>query len=237
MNESKSVSFPCMYICRICICMPYIYVVYMRNPSLSINVAAEYVEHYNDVIMSAMASQSTSLTIVYSTVYSRCRSKKTSKLRVTGLCEGNSPVTGEFPAQRASNAENISIRWRHQMTVLGHHSANWKVIYDVHQLSLAFNDSVTHLPTTDVIHMTDEILQNPAVFRVWFFIPDSDVRKHTGENTGVGNSSTRSDSWSSCGIWGAIWERCHVCCERNWWLGKRRRLVWNWQVMCWIFRF
>ena len=30
----------------------------------------------------------------------RHRSKKTSKLRVTGLCEGNSPVTGEFPAQR-----------------------------------------------------------------------------------------------------------------------------------------
>ena len=30
----------------------------------------------------------------------RCRSKKTSKLRVTGLCAGNSPVTGEFPAQR-----------------------------------------------------------------------------------------------------------------------------------------
>ena len=27
----------------------------------------------------------------------RCRSKKTSKLRVTGICEGNSPVTGEFP--------------------------------------------------------------------------------------------------------------------------------------------
>ena len=41
------------------------------------------------------------------------RSKKTPKLRVTGLCEGNSPVTGEFPAQRASNAENVSIWWRH----------------------------------------------------------------------------------------------------------------------------
>ena len=41
------------------------------------------------------------------------RSKKTSKLRVTGLCEGNSPVTGEFPAQMASNAENVSIWWRH----------------------------------------------------------------------------------------------------------------------------
>ena len=34
---------------------------------------------------------------------------ETSKLRVTGLCEGNSPVTGELPAQRASNAENVSI--------------------------------------------------------------------------------------------------------------------------------
>ena len=42
----------------------------------------------------------------------RHRSKKTSKLRATGLCEGNSPVTGEFPAQRASNAENVSIWWR-----------------------------------------------------------------------------------------------------------------------------
>ena len=39
------------------------------------------------------------------TLYSRRRSKKTSKLRVTGFCKGNSPVTGKFPAQRASNAE------------------------------------------------------------------------------------------------------------------------------------
>ena len=39
----------------------------------------------------------------------RRRSKKTSNLRVTGLYGGNSPVTGEFPAQRASNAENVSI--------------------------------------------------------------------------------------------------------------------------------
>ena len=40
-------------------------------------------------------------------------SKKTSKLRVTSLCAGNSPGTGEFPAQKASNAENVSIWWRH----------------------------------------------------------------------------------------------------------------------------
>ena len=43
----------------------------------------------------------------------RCRSKETSELRVTGLCGGNSPEIGEFPAQRASNAENVSIWKRH----------------------------------------------------------------------------------------------------------------------------
>ena len=43
----------------------------------------------------------------------RRTSKKTSKLRVTGLCVANSPVTGEFPAQMAGNAGNVSIWWRH----------------------------------------------------------------------------------------------------------------------------
>ena len=66
--------------------------------------------HYNDVIMSAMTSQITISTIV---IYSNRRSNKTSKLRVTGLCAGNSPGTGEFPAQRASN---VSIWWRHHVS-------------------------------------------------------------------------------------------------------------------------
>ena len=43
----------------------------------------------------------------------RRRSKKTSKFRVTGLCVGNSPGTGEFPAQMASNTENDYIWWHH----------------------------------------------------------------------------------------------------------------------------
>ena len=43
----------------------------------------------------------------------RRRSKKITELRVTGLCVGNSPVAGESPAQKASNAENVSIWWRH----------------------------------------------------------------------------------------------------------------------------
>ena len=43
----------------------------------------------------------------------RRTSKKTSNRRVSGLCRGDSPVTGEFPAQRASDVENVSIWWRH----------------------------------------------------------------------------------------------------------------------------
>ena len=70
--------------------------------------------HYSDVIMAVMGSQITSFTIVYSTVYSGT-DKKTSKLPVTGLCAWNSPVTGEFPAQMASNAENVTIWLRHHV--------------------------------------------------------------------------------------------------------------------------
>ena len=58
------------------------------------------------------ATQITGISIVYSTVSSGADKKK-SKLRVTGLCEGNSPVTREFPSLRASNAENVFISWRH----------------------------------------------------------------------------------------------------------------------------
>ena len=79
----------------------------------------QFSKHYNDVIMSVMASQIIRLTIVYSTVYSRRRSQKTSKFRVSGLRAENSPVTGEFPAKRASYAENVSIWWRHHGGILG----------------------------------------------------------------------------------------------------------------------
>ena len=69
--------------------------------------------HYNDVIMGAIASQITSLTIVYSSVHSDADQRKHQS--VTGLCAGNSPGTGEFPAQMASYAKNFSIWWRHHV--------------------------------------------------------------------------------------------------------------------------
>ena len=44
--------------------------------------------------------------------------KETSKSALLALCELNSPVTGEFPTQRASNAEKTSIWWRHHAWVI-----------------------------------------------------------------------------------------------------------------------
>ena len=73
-------------------------------------ISHDHRSHYGDVIMGSMASQITNLMMVYSSVYSG-RSKKTSKLHVTGLCARNSPVTGEFPAQMTSNAKYVW--WRH----------------------------------------------------------------------------------------------------------------------------
>ena len=43
----------------------------------------------------------------------RRRTKKTSTLRDTGLCKGTPTVTGGFPLQMVSNAENVFIWWRH----------------------------------------------------------------------------------------------------------------------------
>ena len=63
----------------------------------------------------------------------RRRFNKTSKLRVTGLCAGNSPVTGEFPAQMASNAENYSIWWRHHVELLKEWMRNYISLFYINR--------------------------------------------------------------------------------------------------------
>ena len=69
--------------------------------------------HYSDVIMSMTASWTTSVSIGFSTIWSDA--DHTLKLLITGNCEGNPPVTGGFPSQRASNAENVSVWWHYHM--------------------------------------------------------------------------------------------------------------------------
>ena len=81
----------------------------------------------------------------------RRRSKKTSKLCVTGLCAENSPVTGEFPVQRSSNAENVFIWWRHHdsiKVVMCHFGTLYIVnnnIEFVHQVLLQWVINFTHI--------------------------------------------------------------------------------------------
>ena len=67
--------------------------------------------------MTTMASQITSLPVVYSIVYSGADQRKhqsSASLAFGGEFTG----VGEFPAQRASNAGNGSIRWRHDQRTL-----------------------------------------------------------------------------------------------------------------------
>ena len=73
--------------------------------------------HYIDVIMTTVAYQITSFTVVYSTIYwdadQRKHQSSASLAFVWGIHR-----SGEFLAQRASYAENVSIWWRHHV----HHS-------------------------------------------------------------------------------------------------------------------
>ena len=60
--------------------------------------------------MGAIASQITSLTIVYSIVIQTQLKENMKAPRQLPFC---GEFTGEFPAQMASYAENVSIWWRH----------------------------------------------------------------------------------------------------------------------------
>ena len=63
------------------------------------------------------------------------RSKKTPKLRVIGLCEGNSPVTGELTSQKASKADFSDRLYSFQVyhDISSHHGAKcWKCFIQGH---------------------------------------------------------------------------------------------------------
>ena len=79
--------------------------------------------------MGAMASQTTSLTIVYLTVYSGAdQSTHQSSASLAFVWEiHHSPVTGEFFAQIGSNAENVSIWWRHHVVQYRVRNKEWLI--------------------------------------------------------------------------------------------------------------
>ena len=71
--------------------------------------------HYNDVIMTTMASQKSPALRLLTQSFIQAQIKENIKaVRHWPLC-GEFTGTGEFPAQRASYAENVSIWWRHHV--------------------------------------------------------------------------------------------------------------------------
>ena len=96
--------------------------------------------HYIDVIMSATPSQVPSITIVYSIVYSGADQRKHQS------SASLASVTGEFPAQRTSNVENVSIWWRH------HNSA---VAVSIHQQNVSHADSYVYPSVWFIYDMID----------------------------------------------------------------------------------
>ena len=91
-------------------------------------------------------------------------SKKTSKLRVTGLCAGNSPVTVEFHAQMASNAENGSIWWRHHVERINS-SPLQSIRYSL-CVSLYLTPLIHSFPLS--LHMYIYSISRMKTFTIWF---------------------------------------------------------------------
>ena len=114
----------------------------------------------------------------------RRTSKKTSKLRVTGLCAGNSPETGEFPAQMASNAENVSIWWRHHdgeqfhWTMFGVPGHRW-ISIGTHW---SYYPLASWLSPSDILFIFLSLSQLPVsiFFGLWvsFFVKTSALHYH-----------------------------------------------------------
>ena len=123
----------------------------------------------------------------------RRRWKKTSKLCVAGLCEGNSLVTGVFPAQRASNAENVFIWWRHhdlnQMNSVRWHGI--RIVYDKHVIYFVhrhYNYLTDHDVKQWYWHLTSRITFSNINYVTYCFIdnrplyPRPPIYEYTSEN-------------------------------------------------------
>ena len=131
--------------------------------------------HYNDVIVSSMASQITILTIVYSTANSGTDQRKHQNSASLAFVWGNSPVTPEFPAQKASNAEHVSIWWRHHVETTFQDSTSRYGTFDLTNLSQPINPSLPeqngpHCSTRHVVFSWLKIIASRFIFH-WNMFP------------------------------------------------------------------
>ena len=125
------------------------------------------------------------------------RRLKKSKLRVTGLCEGNPPMTGGFPAERASNVENASISWRYHVDDLTVNLSYEVIVLSISKIyfdsaAFAFNLYVLIKQTFIEITFTEEI---NGVCIVLGYRIDSSAAEIWGK------WSYNSTIWNHCGKW------------------------------------
>ena len=81
--------------------------------------------------------------------------RETSKLCVTGLCEGNKPGTGGFPFQRVSNAENVLMEFQWYLLednfAKGASTFTRQNMFVYHIYKISFKSTVVHWP--DIHHL------------------------------------------------------------------------------------
>ena len=110
--------------------------VVVKMASLAISV------HYSDVIMSRWRLKSPASRL-FTQPFIQAQIKE--HIKAARHCPLGGEFTGEFPAQRASNAENVSIWWHHHERN-SHCAVTWKFVYtritrhhyleDLHSLSI-----------------------------------------------------------------------------------------------------
>ena len=122
----------------------------------------------------------------------RCKSKTTSRLRVTGLCVGNLPMAGEFSTQKASNAENVSIWWRHYNA-----SMSWRVIF------------------IDVFLHNCWIAVDYSKLVLWFQADLYSSSRHTMRNDTLTLYDVSDPYWTSITLCGFVMQRCPPFCRRH----------------------
>ena len=86
-------------------------------PNLNIELI-KLQSHYSDVIMGAMSSQITSLTVVYTTVYSDVDQRKHQRSAPLAFVWGIHRWPVNSSQKMVNNTENVSICWRHHEALL-----------------------------------------------------------------------------------------------------------------------
>ena len=127
----------------------------------SIKICMDQVKtYYSDLTMSAMASQITSVSIVYSTVYSGADRRKHQRFHATGLCAGNSPVMSKIPGTKGQR-ENLFHLMTSSCDIIAWITSNSTWAYSIGNMAHLVL-SLKSFPTTFCILIEERFINNTA---------------------------------------------------------------------------